>query len=204
MHLFVLGATGGIGQHLLQVGLTRSHEVTAFVRSPSKVTQRSTHLKVIEGDAFDTSQLISCLAGHDCVLSALGPSTIRKTTMRRDFGRALSQSLRDSGVPRAEIVSSALLFPNIGMFGSLLRYTLLRQMVPDMAGMESEIMESGIDWTIIRPPRLTNGSATGAYRVADSRLPEGGTIVSRADVAEFMISEAEKPAHIRHIVGIAN
>jgi putative NADH-flavin reductase len=203
MRLFVLGATGGIGQHLLRIGLEHGHQLTAFVRSPDKISQRSNHLKVVQGDVFNTTHLTQCLAGHDCVLSAFGPDTLRSTTMRRDFGRTLTLSLQNSKVSRAQIVSAAFLFPNIGILGYLLTRTLFRQMAPDMAGMESEIMQSGIDWTIVRPPRLTNGPLTRAYRIADDYLPKGGAIISRADVAEFMIGEAEKPAHIRHIVGIA-
>jgi putative NADH-flavin reductase len=203
MRLFVLGATGGIGQHLLRIGLEHGHEITALVRSPAKILQRSPSLHVIGGDVFDTAYLSQCMKGHDCVLSAFGPTTLRATTLRRDFGRSLAQSLQMAVVPRAEVVSAAFLFTDIGMFGTLLRHTLFRQMAPDIAGMEDEIMQSGIDWTIIRPPRLTNGPATRTYRVADGRLPPGGSIVSRADVADFMIADTEKPAHIRQIVGMA-
>jgi putative NADH-flavin reductase len=203
MHLFILGATGGIGKHLLRIGLGHGHEITAFVRSPNKISERSARLRIVQGDVFNAAQLTQSLAGHDCVLSAFGPSTIRSTTMRRDFGRNLAQCLRNSNVSRAEIVSAAFLFPNIGILGYVLRRTLFRQMAPDMGGMESEIMQSGIDWTIVRPPRLTNGPATRAYRVTDDRLPEGGAFISRADVAEFMIDDAEHPAHTHHIVGIA-
>jgi putative NADH-flavin reductase len=203
MRLFILGATGGIGQHLLRLGLEHGHELTTFVRSPNKISQRSPSLKVVPGDVFNAAQLTQCLAGHDCVLSAFGPTTIRSTTLRRDFGRTLAKALRNSKVQRAQIVSAAFLFPETGTLGYILTRTLFRQMVPDMAGMEKEIMQSDSDWTIVRPPRLTNGPATHAYRVADGRLPKGGVVISRADVAEFMIAEAEHPKHIHQIVGLA-
>jgi hypothetical protein len=64
----------------LRIGLEHGHHLTAFVRSPIKISQRSDLLKVIEGDVFSASQLTQCLAGHDCVLSAFGPSTLRTTT----------------------------------------------------------------------------------------------------------------------------
>jgi putative NADH-flavin reductase len=203
MRLFILGATGGIGQHLLRIGLEHGHELTAFVRSPNKISQHSPSLKVVAGDVFNVAQLTECLAGHDCVLSAFGPTTIRSTTLRRDFGRTLAKCLQNSKVRRAQIVSAAFLFPETGVLGYILTRTLFRQMVPDMSGMEKEIMQADIDWTIVRPPRLTNGPATRAYRVADGRLPKGGAVISRADVAEFMIAEAEHPKHIRQIVGLA-
>jgi putative NADH-flavin reductase len=203
MRLFILGATGGIGQHLVRLGLEHGHELTAFVRSPNKIIQRSPKLTVVAGDVFNAAQLTQYLPGHDCVLSAFGPTTIRRTTLRRDFGHTLAEALRNSKATRAEVVSAAFLFPDTGMLGYVLTRTLFRQMAPDMAAMEKEIMRADIDWTIVRPPRLTNGSATHAYRVADGRLPKGGVVISRVDVAEFMIGEAEHPKHIRQIVGVA-
>jgi putative NADH-flavin reductase len=103
-----------------------------------------------------------------------------------------------------EIVSAAFLFRDLSLFGSLLKATLFRQMIPDMAGMESEVCQPDLDWTIVRPPRLTNGPAKHSYRIMDGNLPKGGFLISRADVAHFMIGEAENAAHLKQIVGVAN
>src|SRR5450756_692485 len=89
------------------------------------------------------------------------------------------------------------------MLTAVLKATLFRQMIPDMAGMETEVCQDDLDWTIVRPPRLTNGPACHAYRVADGTLPKGGLYISRADVAHFMIGEVETPAHLKQIVGVA-
>jgi putative NADH-flavin reductase len=108
------------------------------------------------------------------------------------------------GVARLQLVSAAFLFRRVGVLGALLKPTLFRFMAPDMAAMEREVMTDPLEWTIVRPPRLTNGPRTRAYRVADGALPAGsGYAVSRADVADFMIREAEAPAHARRVVGIA-
>jgi len=129
--------------------------------------------------------------------------TIRASTLRRQFGRTLVAAMRQSGVRQAQVVSAAFLFRNVGITGHILKATLFRQMIPDMAGMETEICQPDLDWTIVRPPRLTNGPARHAYRVADGVLPDGGFLISRADVAHFMIGEVEKPAHLKQIVGVA-
>ena len=112
--------------------------------------------------------------------------------------------MRKGGVRRMQIVSSAFLFRDLNLFGRLLKTTLFRQLVPDMAGMESEVRQGDLDWTIVRPPRLTSGPARHSYRVADGNLPKGGFLISREDVADFMIDEAENAAHLRQIVGVAN
>jgi putative NADH-flavin reductase len=203
MRLFILGATGGIGMHLMRIGLERGHELTAYVRSPHKIPQSRERLAVVKGDLFDASAMARSLAGHDAVLSAFGPTTIRTTTLRGDFGRTLASAMREGGVRRVQLVSAAFLFRKIGMLGALLKPTLFRFMAPDMAGMEREIMKDGLEWTVLRPPRLTDGPPTRRYRVADGELPASGYVISRADVAEFMINEAESPVHIHRIVGLA-
>ena len=60
------------------------------------------------------------------------------------------------------------------------------------------------DWTIVGAPRLTNGRAKHSYRIVDGNLPKGGFLISREDVAHFMIGEAENPAHLKQIVGVCN
>src|SRR6267142_6847801 len=164
MNLFVLGATGAIGKHLLDIGLERGHRVTSYVRSPRKIHRAHERLKVIQSDIFGADQMAHSLAGHDAILSAFGPATIRSTTLRREFGRALAAAMRKSDVRRAQIVSAAFLFPDIGFFGGILKATLFRGMIPDMAGMEAEVSQRDLDWTIVRPPRLTNGPITDSYR----------------------------------------
>jgi putative NADH-flavin reductase len=100
------------------------------------------------------------------------------------------------------VVSSALLFAEQNAIGKVLRATLFRNLIPDMTAMEEAIEKDGLEWTIVRPPRLTNGPLTNNYSVADGHLPKGMTI-SRACVADFMVKEAERPAHVRQIVGMS-
>jgi len=204
MKLFILGATGGIGRHLVRQALERGHHVTAYARSPQKIESTHDRLKLVQGDVFHAEQMARAMAGHDAVLSAFGPMTVRASTLRRQFGRTLVAALHQSGVRRTQVVSAAFLFRNLGIAGRILKATLFRQMIPDMAGMEAEVCQPDLDWTIVRPPRLTNGPARHAYRVTDGILPNGGFLISRADVAHFMIDEAEKPAHLKQIVGVAN
>ncbi len=202
MRLLVLGATGGIGKYLLEYATARGHEVTAFARSPQKIVLKSEKLRAIPGDPLNADQLTHVLPGHDAVLSAFGPTTLRKDTTRREFGNALAAAMQRSGVRRVLVVSSALLFAEQNAIGKVLRGTLFRNLIPDMTGMEAAIESDGLEWTIVRPPRLTNGPLTKSYSVADGHLPKGMTI-SRACVADFMVKEAEGPAHVRQIVGLS-
>ena len=85
----------------------------------------------------------------------------------------------------------------------LARGTFMRHVNADMIGAEEQIRESGLDWTIVRPPRLTNEPATGAYRTAIDQNLSRGLTVSRADLAAYLLAIIGDRATIRHHVGIA-
>jgi putative NADH-flavin reductase len=110
MKLFILGATGGIGRHLVRRLLEQGHSVTAYVRSPQKIGTAHASLQVVPGDVFDADEMAGAMAGHDAILSAFGPNTLLTSTLRRDFGRTVAAAMRKSGVRRLELVSSALAF----------------------------------------------------------------------------------------------
>jgi len=74
----------------------------------------------------------------------------------------------------------------------------------DLALMEDIIEGSGLDWTIVRPPKLTDKPLTGTYRTAYGQNLRGGWSVSRADVADYMLRTLEQPQTIKQIIGVAN
>jgi putative NADH-flavin reductase len=139
---------------------------------------------------------------HDLTLSAFGPTTLGTTDLRKLFGQKLAAAAELSNVRRILIVSSALLFDNIGWFGNILKATIFKKMLPDMANMEKAVMKNTLDWTIVRPPRLSDSGLTAQYKVEQDRLPNHSRIVSRADVADFMIKEAERNEYHHSIVGV--
>jgi putative NADH-flavin reductase len=137
------------------------------------------------------------------VLSALGPPGPGPTTIHRDCARSTVAAMHAAGVPRLLVVSLAVLFENQGVGYWILRNTLLRNIAEDAGEMERIVAASDLEWTVVRPPRLTNGPLTVRYRIEDNGMPRGGSAVSRADVAHFLLEELERGAHVRRVVGIA-
>jgi len=203
MRLLILGATGGIGRAVIDQAIERGHTVTAFVRSPEKLGPSREGLTVRKGDPRSVEELRAALPGHDAVLSALGPPGPGRTTIIRDCAGSTVAAMQAAGVRRLLIVSVAVLFDQ-GPLYWLLRKTLLRNVAEDSAEMERLVMASSLDWTIVRPPSLTNGRLTGRYGIEDDRMPSGGWSVSRADVAQFLLDELERRAHVRRMVGMAS
>ena len=81
--------------------------------------------------------------------------------------------------------------------------TVMRERYADLARMEDLLRASELDWTIFRPPRLTNKPVTGHYRTAFGRNLRGGALISRADVAHGMLAALGQPATIGQEVGMA-
>jgi putative NADH-flavin reductase len=208
MKLLVLGATGGIGQEIVRQAAERNHQVTAFVRAPEGLKSIGARFGVIKGDPLNSAELERVIEDQDAILSGFGPRVpIAKTdsTLLHRFGVALSDAMRKVGIRRAVIVSTAFLFkdsiiPPTNLVGRL----FFPNMVADASEMESFFQKSGLDWTLVRPPRLTDGRRRGRFRVREGHLPGFGFMISRADVAAFMIKAAENRTFIQKVVGISN
>jgi len=132
------------------------------------------------------------------------------------------RAMRTTGVRRIVVVSAAPIgtVPSPGrpnpprhdpgdgffmrhLFGPLTK-AALRKHYADLAKMEDILRDSDIDWTVVRPPRLTDGPLTGTYRIAYEQNLRRGLFISRADVAHYMFRVLERPDTIRHAIGIAN
>jgi putative NADH-flavin reductase len=202
--LLIIGATGGTGLHVTSQAVEGGHRVTAFVRSPQKLGSLRQRVVVREGDPRSVADLRVMLPGHDAVISTLGPPGVGPTTILRAAAESTVAAMQAAGVPRLLIVSAAVLFDDLGLVGKILRRTLLRNVGDDSIEMERIVVASALDWTIARPARLTNGPRTGRYNVENGHLPgrSAFAVISRADVAEFLVSEIQQNTHIHEIVGI--
>lgn len=205
MRLFVLGATGRTGVHVLDLALARGHDVTAFVRSPGKISIAHDKLRVVAGDPRSARELSNAIGGHDAVLTALGPTpreAFTRTTLLADCAASTILAMRAGSVRRVVAVSSALLFDQPGI-GSVLR-RVMGPHVRDLRAMEKTFGESDLDWTFARPPRLVSTNAD-AYRFAEEDFPFGmllATLPFRA-VAAFMLDAVASERFIQKRVGLA-
>jgi putative NADH-flavin reductase len=208
MKLAVLGATGGTGLEIVRQAIENGHSVTAFVRSAERLKRFANRITIQQGDLLNPAELAKAITSHDAILSGFGPRVpIAKSdaNLLRNFASALTTAMHQANVRRAVIVSTAFLFkdsilPPAHLFGRL----FFPGVVIDASAMERTVMESGLDWTIVRPPQLTDKPVTGKYRVRTGHLPRFGFNISRANVAHFFLKTAEDPASIRKVVGVSN
>jgi len=203
VRIIIFGATGGTGRELVSQALQRGHDVSAFARTPGKLTVVDSRLRVVQGDIQRAETIRAAISGHDAVLSALGTRTLRATTLLSDAAREIVGVMQAHGVRRIIWESSLGIGETRGQLGPLYNWLLipllLRHVFADKERQEAVIRTTALDWTIVQPAALTNGPRTGTYRVgacAGRLFPK----VSRADVAHFMIEEIENPRHVRQAV----
>jgi putative NADH-flavin reductase len=208
MKLLVLGATGGTGIEIVRQAIERGHSVTAFVRSPERLEPFGDHITVRQGNLLNAAELEPVIKGHEAVLSGFGPRLpVSKSdaNLLRQFGGALTAAMPKVGVKRVVVESVAFLFKDsIIPPAYLLGRLLFPSIVADASAMEELFQNSGLEWTITRPPELTDKPYTGKYRVREGHLPPFGFKISRADVADFVIKAAENRLSLGKIVGISN
>lgn len=202
MNLFIVGSTGRTGRLVVEQAISRGHVVTAIVREPGTL-DACAGLRVVVGDPLRAEDLASALAGHDAVISCLGQRSRGDANLLRDAATATLDAMHGAGVRRLLIVSQGLLFASRNPIIALLRLILARQ-VADSAAMEERVSASNLDWTVVRPPRLQEGGAPRGYRFKVGARPGGASAMQRADLAAFLLDEAEKEKHTKAVVGVTS
>ncbi|PYC65906.1 epimerase [Streptomyces tateyamensis] len=211
MKLTVLGATGGIGKQLVSHALADGHQVTAVVRDPARLPIGHDRLTVVRGNALDPDSLAEAVAGSGAVLSGIGQAGRHDPVKPASTSaRAAIRAMADAGVRRILVVSAAPL-NRAGTGDSLptrliaapLLWAILREVYLDLEEMERALRASGLDYTLVRPPKLTDKPGTGHYRHAVEASP-GGFRIARADVARAMLDFVTDPATYAHAVGVSS
>jgi putative NADH-flavin reductase len=201
LKLLVIGATGRTGRLVTAQALARGHEVTALVRRSSALDPAE-RLRIVVGDPLRVDALAPVLKGQHVVISCLGQRSRHDTRLLQDAATAALTAMRRSGVHRYLVVSQGLLFPSRNPLVLLLRLILARPFA-DTTAMENLIRKCDVGWTIVRAPRLLEGGAACGYRVEGESRPRDALTMQYADVAAFLVDEAERPAYVNQIVGVA-
>ena len=206
MKLVVFGSTGGIGAHVVEQALEAGHQVTAVARRPEAVTLRHKCLEVVQGDVLDAESVRGVVIGKDVVVSALGARDRGPTTVYSQGNINIIQAMKAAHVRRIFCISASGLDPAIWwqkVAAKLFLWPLLNNMYSDLVLMEKEVSASNLDWTILRPPQLTNKPRTGHYQSVVNQQLSHGSRISRADVADYIVTHLNDKATYEGLVELA-
>lgn len=215
----VLGATGPLGLQLVHQALQRGYEVVAFVRDPPKLAASlpGVHdkLRVAKGDIFRTADLTAAFGGCAAVLSALGCKQFSKaTTFYEDSCSHIVEAMKAAGVRRLIAVTAWYTHPSGHepcFMSCFVKPLFLGRIFESMGRMEDRLERrqytADVEYTIVRPPRLTHGALTSKPIVTEVdnvcvTSVRDNHDIARADVARFMLDVLEQNSHIRQAVAI--
>jgi putative NADH-flavin reductase len=185
---------------VVEQALAAGHTVTALVRSSDKLTTSHARLRVVEGEATETSAVSSVLEGADAIISTLGGTG----SVIADSTRAIVAAAGKTGVTRVVVLSTfAAQRDRLGAGTRLLTGLGMGAMLKDKTAGEEMLRRSDLEWTIVYASILSDGPASGSVAV----LPQGSRRglsqkISRADVAAWMVQTATGTQHSRSGVGI--
>ncbi|MEX5711123.1 NAD(P)H-binding protein [Parafrankia sp. FMc6] len=214
MNVTVFGATGAIGQLVVDELLRAGHSVTAYARNPAKVppSWSEKNVRLVVGEITDAAAVEKAVAGADAVVSALGPSLDRKATGLPlvEGTRHIIDTMRRHGVRRYvgngtpsvvdERDKPTFLQKLVGFLG---RRTLPRA-YRELLGMSEIVMTSGLDWTIVRFSAPRNGPARGVRRQGFFGTDKIGVKVTRADIAAFTAAQVSDERYVNAAPAISN
>lgn len=206
--LLVLGGGRGTGKLLVERALAAGARVTAFAPHVGGLAGHPA-LTAVPGSVLDAAALAGVLARQDVVVSTVGTGGSRRpTTLYSIAGDTLLPAMRAAGVQRLIVVTGVGAGDSRGHGGFLYDRIVFplftRGSYEDKTRLEERVAASELEWTIVRPATLTNGTARGRYRVVTDLAGVTLRSISRADVAEFLWSEVTAPRHSRRIVNLTD
>lgn len=206
MKLLILGSTGRVGRQVLNNALHEGHEVTVLVRSKDKLADLQTdRLHIIEGNVLHASDIDAAMSTDvEAVISAL--STDGADVLSKGLPLIIT-SMKKAGVSRIVTVGTA------GILQSRVSPDLLRYQSSESrraltrASVEHHqaytlLEASGLDWTIVCPTYLPEGTRVGSYRVEAHYLPEDAKEISIYDTADFTYRQLFSDTYLHTRVGI--
>jgi putative NADH-flavin reductase len=204
-NLLVIGASRGIGLETVRSALRAGHSVRALARSAASMPIEDASLRKVSGDALDSDTIRNAIEGVDAVIQTLGVdislrAIFEPATLFSRSTRILVDAMKVAEVKRLIAVTGLGAGDSRGhgglLYDAVVFPLLLKRVYDDKDVQEWIIRSSGLDWTIVRPGLLNNGPATGRYRILTTPQEWRFGIISRSDVADFLVRQVDDRALI--------
>ncbi|WP_214891306.1 NAD(P)H-binding protein [Exiguobacterium sp. s142] len=209
MNIALFGGSGRTGRELITQALEQGHTVQALIRTPEKLGITHARLTVIRGNAESREDVFRTVEGTDAVVMALGHT---KTSNKDILEKATSHvvaAMHEFGVKRViNLTGATVKVPKdvkqkfMSRFAETLMKTLASDLLRDSYTQKGILEASGLDWTVVRCPRLLEGPKTERYRTGYFAFDK--PMIDRADVAHFMLDEIETRQYVHDYPLIGN
>jgi putative NADH-flavin reductase len=208
MKIAIFGGSGRTGQHIVEQALQAGHKVQALVRTPSKVQIKHDNLMLIQGDILDGDAVARTITGTDAVMSVLGPISNKPDFTISKGTDLMLNAMRQNDVDRIIISAGAgVRDPQdkpkfIDKLASFVLNLVSKNVVADMKQVVDKVRQSGMTWTVVRVPMLTDEPAKGTFKVG--YVGDISPRLSRADMAHFMLEQLQSDTWHKAAPAISN
>jgi putative NADH-flavin reductase len=202
MKITILGANGRTGTELVKQALAAGHSVHGIVRENNGL-EENPNLTIFVGDATDPNVVTLASKGSDVIISTLGAMTNRSTVMTDSVKAVIAASVI-TGLKRFILMSSFAVEENRLKSGLKLVAGMMHGIISDKTNSEKLVRNSDLDWTIVYATRLTSQSKGSGLRIVSEGEKIGiNNKIARADVAAWILKEAEENVHVKADVTIS-
>ena len=204
----VFGATGRTGRALISLALTQGMEVTAYARKATDLDPWAGRIKVVQGTLDDAEGIAKAIEGTDAVVIAFGPRKGGPQVFCAHATQLIISVMKAQKVRRLVCITGALIgehYPNRGLFYRTMRRLLVRKvphLMLDRDGQETIVMNSGLDWTVFKPPRLMNGAERPGTRIGPDLVIGPAARTTVGSLATAILGELLASQFVRKAVFI--
>jgi len=207
MRLVIFGGTGSLGRELVTQAVNQGHEVTVLVRSPDKLPPLLvSRLRIYKGDILHLPDVVKTVEGKDAVLCAIGDGG--KGMVRAAGTQNIIEAMKFTGVRRLICQTTLGMGDSRGNLNFFWRHVMfgiiLRKAYIDHERQEELLLKCGLDYTIVRPSAFTDGPLSRKYEIGFNGSRNGLKLkISRADIADFMLSQLTSDDYQQKAVSIS-
>jgi putative NADH-flavin reductase len=193
----MFGATGKTGSLFIEKAIKQGYVIKALVRNPEKLGSERPALHIIKGDVLNAEDVMRTVEDTDVVVSLFGHVKGSPEWVQTNGTENIIKAMKHHSVRRIISLSGGgLPFPEKDQpkFADKLIRGIMKIAVPkvlnDAIQHHKVLQESGLDWVIVRGPRLSNEPCRGTYRVGWVGV-NASTSIGRADLADFIFTQLE-------------
>ena len=208
MKLVIFGATGSVGEQVVEQALDQGHQVTAFARTPAKLDIQHPNLALFQGDVTNLASVEQAIQGQEAVICVLGGGKNLSSTVRSEGTQQIIRAMEQSSVRRLICQSTLGAGDSWGNLDFYWKYIMfgfiLRKVFADHQLQERYVKQSHLDWTIVRPSAFIDGPRTGSYRHGFSGSDKLSNLkIARADIADFLLKQLASDTYLGKTPGLS-
>jgi uncharacterized protein YbjT (DUF2867 family) len=210
MKVAVFGATGHVGNLFVELALNAGHEIVAYVRNPKKMRIQNPKISLVVGDLLNAEKIDEAIKGADAVVSVIGPLGRQDTLIFAPAYERIIDSMKKNGVKRLIALGTPSVPDAHDRFNFIFWALtfgvglIIHHGYTDMKTLGQDIRESGLDWTIVRVPLLTNRPKKGNVKVGYFGAGVDWPRLTRADFADFLVKQLTDRTHVGKAPAISN